>query len=74
VNFVAQDIGLAAKVAGCTEHVAGGRSCLGGSRADADDIAGDLAAAARGVLNVAGDLARRSTLLFDRGGNGGRLR
>src|SRR3954452_13366029 len=66
VNFVAQNVGLAAERAGCVEHLAGRRSRLRGSRTDADDVAGHLAGAARGVLNVAGDLAGRSALLFDR--------
>src|SRR5437763_12373757 len=71
MNFVAQNVGLAAKGIGCLEHLAGRRPGLRRRRADADDVAGHLAGAARGVLDVAGDLARRSPLLFDRGRNGG---
>src|SRR6476660_4028531 len=35
-------------------------------RPDADDVAGNLGSAAGGVLNVAGDLARRRALLLHR--------
>jgi hypothetical protein len=35
-------------------------------RPDADDVAGNLSCAAGGVLNVAGDLARRRALLLHR--------
>jgi len=69
VDFRAQHVGLAAQRAGCGQYLAGGCSGFGRGGADADDIAGNLTGAAGSVLNIAGDLARRRTLLFDRGGD-----
>src|SRR6476620_5472301 len=71
VDFRAQDFGLAAERAGGGKHFAGGRSGLRRSGADAGDVRGNLAAASRGLLNAARDLARRRALLFDRRCNSG---
>ncbi len=44
----------------------GTEGSLPNGRPDADDVAGNLGCAAGGVLNVAGDLARRRALLLHR--------
>src|SRR3982074_2969799 len=67
VDFRTQDVGFATERAGRAQHLAGRRSGFSRGGADADDVAGNLAGAAGGVLDVAGDLARRHALLFDRG-------
>src|ERR1700676_4534844 len=71
VDFRTQDVGFAAQRAGRAQHLAGGRSGFGRGGADADNVAGNLAGAAGGVLNVAGDLACRRALLFARRRNRG---
>src|SRR6267142_4291771 len=67
VDFRTQHVGFAAQLAGRAQHLAGSRSGLRRGGRDADDVAGNLGGAASGVLDVAGDLARRGALLFDGG-------
>src|SRR6476661_9407194 len=71
IDFRAQGIGLAPECAGGGQYLAGSRSGMGRRGADADDVAGNLAGAAGGVLDDTGNLARRRALLFNRRRNRG---
>ena len=55
---------------GCGAKQSGCRAAeLAGSLGDADNVLIDLTGAVGGLLHVAGNLAGRRSLLFDRGGN-----
>src|SRR5215813_3429861 len=72
VDFAAQGLRLPGELAGRGEHLAGRVAGICGSLGDAGDVGGDFLRAGRGLLEVAGDLAGRGTLLFDRAGDRGR--
>ena len=55
VDLFPQNVGLAAQRAGGGQHFAGRGSSLRRGAGDADDVGGDLAGAAGGVLDVARD-------------------
>src|SRR3981081_1026233 len=55
---------------GGREHGGGGGAGLGSAALHVGDVGGDLLGAVRSLLHVAGNLLRRSALLFHRGGNG----
>src|SRR3954469_19634694 len=60
-----------AEVIGCRQHFGRRGAGLVGGFVDTADVGGDLVGALRDFLDVLRDVARRSALLLNRGGDGG---
>ena len=71
IHAVEQRGGVLAEFAGRGENGIGQRARLVGGVARAGHVDGDLAGAGGDLLDAARDLARRRSLLLDRGGDGG---